>query len=121
MGKDDVIGIDDVPAAFGHLLPVLPEDHALVVEAEEGLFAGNDPDVMEEFMPKPGVEEVEDRVFGPADIEVDGKPVVEEFFIRDGVGVVGVDVTDVIPAASGPLGHRVGFPLSDPPVVQGYF
>src|SRR5690606_2073426 len=33
---DDDVGIDDVSAAFGHLLSVLAEDDALVKEAWEG-------------------------------------------------------------------------------------
>ena len=116
MGPHDVVGVHDVAAALGHLLPVLAEDHALVVKLLEGLLARNDADDVKEFVPETGIEEVEDRVLGTADIKIDGQPVVEEFLVREGFVVMGIDVAQVIPAGTGPLGHRVRLALAFPSV-----
>jgi len=50
-------------------------------------------------------------MFGAPYIEVNGHPIFDLFRIRQGGGVFRIDVTQVIPAATGPLGHGVGFPF----------
>ncbi len=64
----DFVGIDNVLAGLGHFLAVFAEDEALVDEAAEGLRGGDVAEVEEHFMPEAGVEEVEDGVFGSADV-----------------------------------------------------
>ncbi len=49
---DDVIGVDDVAAGFGHLLVVFAEDHALVDEFLEGLGFAEVAEVEEGFVPE---------------------------------------------------------------------
>ena len=149
---DDVVGVDDVAAALGHLVPLhvdgfagvldLPlvaaggerldlggledhgaavgvaaavlgqvggaEDHALVDEALERLAGADVAEVEQDLVPEAGVEQVEDGVLGPADVEVDGQPVVGGGAgERRGV-VLRVHEAQVVPAAAGPLRHGVG-------------
>ena len=49
------------------------EDHALVEEFLEGLFRADVARVIEHLEPEARVEKVQDRVFGAADVEVDGE------------------------------------------------
>ncbi len=112
---DDVVGIDDVAEGFRHFLAVFAKDEALVDEALEGLGGGEVAEVVKDFVPESCVEEVEDGVFGAADVEVHaaggargGEPVAFFFRIEKGAVVVGVEVAEVIPAGAGPLGHGVG-------------
>ena len=70
---------------------------------------GADPaDVVEYFVPKAGVEQVQDGVLGAADVQIDGHPVFFFGLVEGGTIVVGVEVAEVIPATAGPLGHGVG-------------
>jgi hypothetical protein len=68
---DDVVGVDDVAAGFGHFLAVFAEDESLVDEFLERFVVGDEAAVEEDFVPEAGVEEVEDGVFDAADVEVD--------------------------------------------------
>ena len=73
-------------------------------------------------MPEAGVEEVEDGVFGAADVQIHhcrllivdcrlliARPVGLGFFGDEAVAVMRVAVAQVVPAGAGPLGHGVGF------------
>ena len=46
------------------------QNHALVKEFLEGFLGWNDTDIIEEFVPETGIEEVKNGVFGTADIDV---------------------------------------------------
>ena len=73
--------------------------------------------VEEDLVPEPGVEEVQDGVFGPADVEVDGQPVFFDLPGRRRRRRFGVDEAEVVPARAGPLRHRVGFAFEPGAVV----
>ena len=90
----------------------------MVDELLERFRGGEVAEVEEDLVPEAGVEEVEDSVFGAADVEVDGsgfavtaEPVGFGFAADEAVGVVRVAVAEVVPAGAGPLGHGVGFAL----------
>ena len=85
------------------------EDHALVNELLERLLRRHHADVVEHLVPEPGVQQVEHRVLGPADVQVHRHPVVLFRRIDELVRVFWVEVAEVVPARSGPVGHRVGF------------
>ena len=68
---DDFVGVDDVTEGFGHLLPVFAHDETLVDELFEGLVGAEVAEVVEDFVPEAGVEEMQDGVLGAADVEVD--------------------------------------------------
>ncbi len=72
---DDLVRVDHVASALGHLLPVLAEDETLVDEPREGLVRGHEAEIEEHLVPEPRVEEVEHGVLRAAHVEVDGHPV----------------------------------------------
>ena len=87
------------------------QDHALVDESLKRLARAQVAQVVEHFVPESGVQQVQHRVLDAADVEVDGHPVRFLGRIDEPVCVVGVKVTQVVPAAAGPLGHRVRLTL----------
>lgn len=97
------------------------QNHALVKEFLEGFLGWHDTDIIEEFVPKTGIEEVKNGVFGTADIDVDRQPLFEQVFIRQFLIVVGVDVAQVVPAGASPLRHGVGFPAALDPIFAHHF
>lgn len=91
------------------VLVAIGEDHALVKELLERLFGGDEAAIEEDFVPKARIEEVKDGVFSAADVEVDRHPIAFFFGGKGEFGVVGVEITEVIPTRASPLGHGVGF------------
>ena len=91
----DIVDVD-VCAVF--VFVGVAEDHALIEEFLEGFLGVDESDVVEDFVPEPGVEEVEDGVFGASDVEIDGHPVFFVGCAKWSRVVVGVDVAQVIPA-----------------------
>ena len=83
------------------------EDHALVDEALERLRRRHGADVEEHQMPEARVEEVQHGVLGAADVEVDRQPLLQQLRVAERLVVRRIDVAEVIPAAAGPLRHRV--------------
>ena len=106
---DDGVGVDDVAAALGHLLAVFAHDKALVEELRERLRRREDANVVQEAMPEARIQQVEHGVLGAADIEVGAAPILERFGRGDVLGVLRVEVAEVIPARTRPLGHGVRF------------
>ena len=83
------------------------EDHALVDELLERLRRRDEPKVEEHLVPEARVEQVQHRMFRAADVEVDRQPLLQQAGIAERLVVVRVDVAEVVPAAAGPLRHRV--------------
>ncbi len=85
------------------------ENHSLVEEFLERFVRGNESQVKEHFMPETAVKKVQHGVFRAPDVQVHGHPVFFQFFADKSVFVLGIDVTQIIPAASRPLRHGVCF------------
>src|SRR6266567_985934 len=68
-----VVGIDYVATGLGHLLAVFAEDEALVDEFEKRLRRADVAEVEEQFVPEPGVEQVQDGVLGAPDVEINAR------------------------------------------------
>src|SRR5207253_9944771 len=105
---DDVIWIYDVAPGFAHLAIVLTQNHALVDEAHEWLGRRKMAEVEEDLVPKAGIEQVQDRMLSAPKIEVNGHPMFFGFLADEDIGVFRIEVTKIIPAGAGPLGHGVG-------------
>src|SRR6202041_3418399 len=99
---DLLVRADAVAPALRHLLAVLPEDDALVKQLREGLVRRNRPDVEQDLVPEPGVEEVEDGMLRAADVEVRCPPSRERGGRGERLVVPWVREPEVIPARSGP-------------------
>ena len=63
-------------------------------------------------MPKARVQQMQDRVFRPADVAVHGAVGFFNFRVHQGFVIVRVHITQIIPAGAGPLRHGVGFAFS---------
>ena len=111
---DDLVGVDHVAAALGHLLAVLAEDEALIDQPLERLGRGDVAVIEEHLVPEPRVEQVQHGVFGAADVEIDAAglaavhPVTLGRFADETLRVARVAITQVIPARPRPLRHGVG-------------
>ena len=112
---NDVIGVDDISERLGHFLSVLAHDEAGGKVALKGFAGFNVAEVVENLVPEAGIEKVQHGVLFSADVEVDKAiavtPVVFGFWAQEMLFVVGIAITQVIPARSGPLGHGVGLTL----------
>ncbi len=102
-GRDPMAGFVLVSVVLG-----LAQDHPLVDKLLEWLGSAHVAAVVEHLVPEPAVEQMKHGMLGAADIEVDRHPVAFELGIDEPLGVLGVDVAQVVPARAGPLGHRVG-------------
>ena len=71
---DNVVRVDHVAATLAHLLAIAAEDHTLVHELLEGLLGLHQIEVEEDLVPEARVEQVQHRVLGTADVEVDRQP-----------------------------------------------
>ena len=80
----------------------------MVHELLEGLDGGDVAEVMEHLVPESGIEQVEHGVFGSANVEVDVSPIRVGLFGDEAFIIIGIAVTQVIPAGTRPLGHGVG-------------
>ena len=85
------------------------QDHALVDHELERLVESDVSEVVQEFGPKPRVQQVPCGVFGAPHVEVHLAPVVAFLSSAKLLVVVGVHVAQEVPAAAGPTGHGVGF------------
>mmetsp|Transcript_66760 Transcript_66760/g.161182 ORF Transcript_66760/g.161182 Transcript_66760/m.161182 type:complete len:863 (-) Transcript_66760:217-2805(-) len=110
---DDVVGVDDVASALGHLLAVGAEDHALVHQLLEGLGVLDQVEVEEHLVPEARVEQVQHGVLGAAHVEVDRQPRLIGLGAPTRLRVGRVGEAQVVPARARPLGHGVG--LARPP------
>src|SRR5690606_23899876 len=71
VGTYDIVRIDDITPGFAHLFVVLAENHSLVEQLLERLLRWNDADIVQELVPEPGVQQVQDRMFRTTDVKVD--------------------------------------------------
>ena len=71
------------------------------------------PQIEERLVPEPGIEQVEHRVFGAADVEIDGHEALLLLRIAEGSVVVGIDEAQEVPARSRPLGHDVELAVAE--------
>jgi hypothetical protein len=60
--SNNIVGIDDVSAALAHFLAIGSQDHSLVHQLLEWLRVLSNPQVIEDLVPEPGVQEMEDGV-----------------------------------------------------------
>ena len=111
VGLHNIVRIDHIPPGLGHFLPTLAQDHAVAGALLVGLLGGRHADVVQEFVPEPGVEQVEGGVLHAAVIPVYRGPVVQRLLGGQGIAVVGVHIPQEVPGGARPLGHGVGFPL----------
>ena len=75
--------------------------------------------VEEHLVPEAGVEQVQHGVLGPADVEVDGEPLLFELRVDEGRRIFVVHEPQVVPARAGPLRHRVGLAFQPRAVGSG--
>ena len=71
-------------------------------------------EVEQHLVPESRVKQVQHRVLGAADVEVHRHPVVLFVLGDEGAAVVRVNVAQIVPAATGPLRHRIGFAFAGP-------
>ena len=116
----------------GHVLPPVVDERVgldvpLVEQLAERLERGHVPQVEQDLVPEPRVQQVQHGVLDAADVQVHAArgtgggvvlrphPVLLELRVDDGGaggravgGVRRVEVAQVVPARPGPVGHRVG-------------
>mmetsp|Transcript_31925 Transcript_31925/g.93823 ORF Transcript_31925/g.93823 Transcript_31925/m.93823 type:complete len:419 (-) Transcript_31925:1231-2487(-) len=112
---DNVIGIDNVAAALGHLLAIAAEDHALMNKLLERLGGGGITQVKEYLMPKSRVQKMKHSMLGTTNVKIDRHPLFINLLAECLVGILWVQKAEVIPTTTGPLWHSVGLscvPLS---------
>ena len=96
---DHLIGIDDIADAFRHLGSVFSEDHPLVKKALIGFGLGDSSDIVQEKLPKSGVEQMQNGVFGPPDIVIrSASPVPFPLRVDQSLSVFRITESEVIPA-----------------------
>ena len=88
------------------------EDHPDIGECLKWLFRRNDLYIVEKFVPKSCIEKMEDCMFCPSDILIDLLPVRECCFWSKMLRIMWIHETEVIPAASCPLRHRIRLTFS---------
>ena len=90
---------------------VQAKDHAVGSTLLVGLCRGHHTDIVQELMPEAAVQQVQGGVLHAAVIPIHGAPVLQGLLAGDSIVVVGIAVTQEIPAGTGPLGHSVGLAL----------
>ncbi|RPK43838.1 hypothetical protein EES40_16160 [Streptomyces sp. ADI93-02] len=92
-------------------------DHALVVQLVERLGGRDVPQVVQHLRPEACVQQVQHGVLRAADVQVDAAgglslarahPVLLDLRVDQLLGVVRVQVAQLVPAGTGPVGHGVG-------------
>ncbi len=92
-------------------------DHALVEQLVERLDRGDVPQVEQHLGPEARVQQVQHGVLGAADVQVDtavrlalarAHPVLLDRRVDQLLAVVRVQVAQLVPAGTGPVGHGVG-------------
>ena len=68
---DDIERIDHVAPALRHFAAVLAEDDALIDEPLERLRRREMPEIEEDLVPEPRIQEMQHGVLGAADVEID--------------------------------------------------
>ena len=101
-------------------------DVALVVEAAVRLPGTDVAEVVEDLVPEPGVQQVQHRVFYATHVQVHPAriarasrphPVPLHLRIAEGRFVDRVEIAQLVPARTGPLGHHVQLPPVAPRAV----
>ncbi|SIE09457.1 Uncharacterised protein [Mycobacteroides abscessus subsp. abscessus] len=59
-------------------------------------------------MPEACIQQVQNRMLGTADININRKPFFQQVGISDRIFVFRIDIAQIIPAASRPLRHCIG-------------
>ena len=95
---DNVVGVDHVAAGLGHLLAVFAQDQALVDELLERLRLGDMAQVEHDLVPETGIEQMQDRMLGAADVEIDRHPIFLGFLGPGLLLVVRIQETQEVPA-----------------------
>src|ERR1700724_1481953 len=68
---DYVVGIDDVAARLRHLLIVFAENDSLIDQTLERLWLRQIAEIEQHLVPEARVEQVQDRMLCPADVQID--------------------------------------------------
>ena len=89
----------------------IAQNHALIYEAIKWFGGLQMASVEQHLVPEPSVQQVQHRVLGTADVQVDGHPLLFKFRIDEDGVVFRIDEAQVVPARSSPLRHGVGFTL----------
>jgi hypothetical protein len=109
-------GLTTLPRDFDIFWPSSPRIMPWLTSLLERLGRGDVAEVVEDLVPEARVEQVQHRVLGAADVEVDAAS-SSALLLRPGrLGRCGVDVAQVVPARAGPLRHRVGLARARLPV-----
>jgi len=77
------------------------------LQALERLVRRHEAEIVEDLVPETRVEQVQDRVLGAAEVEVDRQPVAFPVRVPGPLPVARIDEAQVVPARPGPLRHRV--------------
>ena len=127
MAGDLTVFVEELPVTLDHLggfdvhaalvLICRRLDVALVVQPAERLGAADVAQVVEHLVPEAGIEQVQHGVLHAADVQIDaadtsrcvGHPVALHVRIHQDVVIGRVEVAQVVPARSGPLGHGAEF------------
>lgn len=83
-----------------------------MIEFLERFFGLEDTFVMEELMPETSIKKMKNGMFSTANIDIDRKPMIKQFFVTDFILIMRIDVTGIIPARTSPLRPCIGFTLS---------
>ena len=103
---DHVVGGDGVALRLRHHLAVLV-DHALGEEARHRLVEVDEAEVAHHLGPEARVDEVQDGVLDPADVQVDRKPVLHGVRVERAVVLAGREVAVEVPGRVHEGVHRV--------------
>jgi len=87
------------------------QHHALIEELAERFFSRDHTDVVQHLVPEAGVQQMQHRLLGTADIDVHRHPVLLGFRANKLAIVVRVQEAQEVPARAGPLRHRVRLAL----------
>ena len=84
-------------------------NHSLVYEPAERFFLADITEVVEEFVPETGIDEVPCGMLGASNVEVDVAPIFVCLAAHESVRIVRIHIAEVVGAAAGKTGHRTGF------------
>ena len=85
------------------------ENHSLIDQFMKWLGMRNEAAVVEYFVPESRIQQVQDRMLSPADIQVDRHPGFFLDGIHDRGCILWIDEAQVVPTRACPLRHGVGF------------
>src|SRR6202035_1956716 len=110
---DHVVRINDVPTRLRHLLIVFTENDSLIDQALEWLRLRNITEVEQHLLPEACIKQMQDRVLGAANIQIDttrllaAHPVALGLLSHETLIVVWITESQVVPTRAGPLRHDV--------------